>query len=402
MVSTVYIAKNVYGGDGLGRLGDGRVAFVPGAFAGEQVKAEIASEKRGYVKMRLVEVVEPSPARTGTGPSPAPGMPYANLSFEAEMESKEAQLSEMLSRARIECGSVKRIAAPLQPLAYRNKAIYRFAVVGGKCVVGYLKEGTRDIIDMPSDPLVRPEINAALPGIRANIESLLMRGAPAVRRDVAKKERVTVRWSPRSGVKWWLGDDVPQGRISETTCGKTFEVAADGFYQVNIAAADALVSAVADRVAQSGCREIFDLYCGVGVFGIVAASRLGRGTPVTGVECGPGAIAAASVNAAKHSVKAVFIQNSVSSALKKLRMSPDAAVIADPPRGGFEKGVAERLVSCGAKRIFYVSCDPATFTRDLRTLSRSYDVAEVLWIDMFPRTARFESVAVLVRKDGAK
>ena len=297
MVSTVYIAKNVYGGDGLGRLGDGRVAFVPGAFAGEQVKAEIASEKRGYVKMRLVEVVEPSPARTGTGPAPAPGMPYANLSFEAEMESKEAQLSEMLSRARIECGSV-----------------------GGKCVVGYLKEGTRDIIDMPSDPLVRPEINAALPGIRANIESLLMRGAPAVRRDVAKKERVTVRWSPRSGVKWWLGDDVPQGRISETTCGKAFEVAPDGFYQVNIAAADALVSAVADRVAQSGCREIFDLYCGVGVFGIVAASRLGRGTPVTGVECGPGAIAAASVNAAKHSVNAVFIQNSVSSALKKLRM----------------------------------------------------------------------------------
>ena len=39
MISTVYIAKNVYGGDGLGRLGDGRVVFVPGAWAGEQVKA---------------------------------------------------------------------------------------------------------------------------------------------------------------------------------------------------------------------------------------------------------------------------------------------------------------------------------------------------------------------------
>ena len=54
MTSTVYIAKNVYGGDGLGRLGDGRVAFVPGAWAGEQVKAEIVVEKKHFVKARHV------------------------------------------------------------------------------------------------------------------------------------------------------------------------------------------------------------------------------------------------------------------------------------------------------------------------------------------------------------
>ena len=67
MVSTVYIAKNVYGGDGLGRLGDGRVVFVPGAWAGENVRAEIVEERRNYVKARLVEVVEPSAARIDGG-----------------------------------------------------------------------------------------------------------------------------------------------------------------------------------------------------------------------------------------------------------------------------------------------------------------------------------------------
>ena len=41
MTVTLKIDKTVYGGDGLGRLGDGRVAFVPGAYAGETVKAEI-------------------------------------------------------------------------------------------------------------------------------------------------------------------------------------------------------------------------------------------------------------------------------------------------------------------------------------------------------------------------
>ena len=67
MISTVYIAKNVYGGDGLGRLGDGRVVFVPGAWAGEQVRAEIVEEKKHFVRARLVEVVESSPERTGNG-----------------------------------------------------------------------------------------------------------------------------------------------------------------------------------------------------------------------------------------------------------------------------------------------------------------------------------------------
>ena len=66
MISTDYIAKNVYGGDGLGRLGDGRIVFVPGAWAGEQVRAEIVEEKKHFVKARLVEVVEPSPERQRT------------------------------------------------------------------------------------------------------------------------------------------------------------------------------------------------------------------------------------------------------------------------------------------------------------------------------------------------
>ena len=84
MTSTVHIAKNVYGGDGLGRLGDGRVVFVPGAFAGEDVKAEIVDERRSYVKARLVEVADPSPDRLGEGPAPIPGMVYSNLRYDAE------------------------------------------------------------------------------------------------------------------------------------------------------------------------------------------------------------------------------------------------------------------------------------------------------------------------------
>ena len=58
MTVTVRIEKCVYGGDGLGRLGDGRVCFVPGAFAGETVRADIVEQKKSYVRASLVEVVE--------------------------------------------------------------------------------------------------------------------------------------------------------------------------------------------------------------------------------------------------------------------------------------------------------------------------------------------------------
>ena len=80
MTSSVYIAKSVYGGDGLGRLGDGRVVFVPGAFAGEQVKAEIVQEKKSFVKARLVEIEDASQERIGTLEPPIPGAVYWNLS----------------------------------------------------------------------------------------------------------------------------------------------------------------------------------------------------------------------------------------------------------------------------------------------------------------------------------
>ena len=130
MTSTVYIAKNVYGGDGLGRLGDGRVIFVPGAWAGEQVKAEIVEEKRHYVKARLVEVVEASPDRIAPDPAKTmPGMVYSALSYAGEAKAKEQQLREFLERARIPA-SVGGGTLPASPFNYRNKVVYHFAKYG--------------------------------------------------------------------------------------------------------------------------------------------------------------------------------------------------------------------------------------------------------------------------------
>ena len=95
MTVTLKIEKNVYGGDGMGRLGDGRVCFVPGVFAGETVKAEIVEQKKRYVKAKLVELVEASPDRREPGVV-VPGMVYAGVSYEAELRTKQDQLENFL------------------------------------------------------------------------------------------------------------------------------------------------------------------------------------------------------------------------------------------------------------------------------------------------------------------
>lgn len=398
MTSTVYIAKNVYGGDGLGRLGDGRVVFVPGAFAGEQVKAEITEEKRHFVKARLVEIVEPSPARTGEKGAPIPGMVYADLSYAAERDAKESQLKEFLERARLVPGSFGRIPCAEAPLNYRNKVVYHFEKRGTGWVLGYRREPGHEIVEVTEDPLARPEINAKLPEIRRNVTTLLTQGAASVRRDVERKGNVTVRWSARTGVKWWLGDAPKGAVIRETTCGHVFEVPSDGFYQVNPVAGDALVADVVAeyRRGADAAPELLDLYCGVGVFGLCCTA--GTDAPLTGVESGRQAIEFAKRNAAAQGRAARFFAAQVGHSLKRLRVGDRTTVIVDPPRGGLEPRVPEWLARSGAARIFYVSCDPATLTRDLKAITRAYDVEAVRWIDMFPRTARFETLAVLRRK----
>ena len=72
-------------------------------------------------------------------------------------------------------------------------------------------------------------------------------------------------------------------------------------------------------------------------------------------------------------------------------------MIVDPPRGGMERNVPGFLANSRARRIFYVSCDPATLARDLQPMVKRYRVKRVRLFDLFPRTARFETFVELER-----
>ena len=407
MTVTLKIEKNVYGGDGLGRLGDGRVCFVPGAFAGETVRAELAEQKKSFVRARCVGLIEPSPDRIrGLNEPPSadapvvPGMVYADVNYAAELRFKEEQLGNFLERVGQSYQHIEVIAG--RSANYRNKVTYHVQKVDGRWLMGYRRELSHDVVDVERDPLACKEINQTLPAVRAGVLSLLTQGARNVRREARENAKVTVRWSLDDGVRWWLGDPPPGLAFVERTCGLRFNVAADGFYQVNPEVGEKLVKAVVEAYGDGveNSPDVVDLYCGVGVFGLCCVNGVrGRGLRsqprLVGIESGRSAIASAKGNAKAAGIVANFFCERVGGSLQRIRISDRATVIVDPPRGGMERNVPPFLAKSRAKRLFYVSCDPATLTRDLQALVKTYRIRRVRLFDLFPRTARFETLVEL-------
>ena len=407
MTVTLDISKNVYGGDGLGRLGDGRVCFVPGVFAGETVRAELVEQKKSFVRARCVELLSASPDRILMPDAPSsesspvlPGMVYAGVNYEAELRFKEEQLGDFLERIGQSYRRIETVAG--SPVEYRNKVAYHVQRSGDRWLIGYRREKSHDVVDVPYDPLACKEINRALPAVRAGVLSMLTQGPASVRRDANERSNVTVRWSLDDGVRWWIGDPPPGLTFTERTCGLRFAVPAGGFYQVNPEVGEKLVAAVADSYAgwADVSPDVLDLYCGVGVFGLCCVDGLRRRMPgvkprLVGVESGRLSVSAAKENAKAAGIPACFFCERVGGSLPRIRIGERSTVIVDPPRGGMEKNVPRFLAASKARRLIYVSCDPATLARDLGTLGGTYRIKRVRLFDLFPRTARFETLVEL-------
>jgi 23S rRNA (uracil1939-C5)-methyltransferase len=70
--------------------------------------------------------------------------------------------------------------------------------------------------------------------------------------------------------------------------------------------------------------------------------------------------------------------------------------VVDPPRSGMSPGALDALIRTRARRIAYVSCDPATLARDARGLANAgYRLVSATPLDLFPQTWHIETVALL-------
>ena len=426
-----------YGGAGVARR-DGYVVFVQGAMPGDRVRAEVTKAKRAYAEARATEVIQPGPDRVAAV-AEHPGAPWQVLRYERQLEVKQAQVAEALTRlGGFEAIEVEPIVAAAETWRYRNKLEYSFGSdEHGRLICGFHAPGRWDEIIEISDCLLASEAaNAARERIvgwcRAQGLAPYDRrtGAGLLRNLVVREGRRTGQLQARlvtapgaldaaslaaaaacDGVMWTRsassGETTAGGEteliagadyLDEEIGGIRVRISPEAFFQTNTEMAEVLYGIAIDRAQLSGFERVYDLFCGIGTIGLLMAPRAAE---LWGLEVVPAAVADAIANAALNEIDGVhFFAGDVRLALRELvsRAGRPDVLVVDPPRAGLSQKVVRRIIETGPRRIVYVSCNPTTLAPNAAQLVEAgYALGPVQPVDMFPQTPHIECVVVLDR-----
>lgn len=179
-----------------------------------------------------------------------------------------------------------------------------------------------------------------------------------------------------------------------------FKIGPKSFYQTNSKQAEVLYKYAAEMAGLTGSELVYDLYTGAGTIANFVAHKAKK---VVGIEYVADAIADAKVNSElNHINNTVFyagdMKDMLTAEFMKINGQPDV-IITDPPRAGMHNDVCVRLADSGAKKIVYISCNPATQARDLIVLLEKYEVQKIQPVDMFPHTQHVENIVLLILKE---
>ena len=147
---------------------------------------------------------------------------------------------------------------------------------------------------------------------------------------------------------------------------------------------------IKDKVLEDD--NVLDLYCGVGTLGIVASKKA---KSVIGIEIIENAVLNGVFNAQINKCNNIkFMLGDVSKTVNKLNIEFDTLIV-DPPRKGLDYNTIQFIKDNKFKKIIYVSCDPNTLMRDLKSLSDIYKIDEYKVLDMFSYSYHVESFCLL-------
>jgi tRNA/tmRNA/rRNA uracil-C5-methylase (TrmA/RlmC/RlmD family) len=185
--------------------------------------------------------------------------------------------------------------------------------------------------------------------------------------------------------------------LNEHAAGRDWRVSAGGFWQVHPAAAGTLTEAVLDALEPRPGDTALDLYCGAGLFAGALARVVGPDGTVIGIESDE-----AAVRDARHNLRATpwarTHRGDVAQVLGRGGLPLARLAVADPPRAGLDRVVVDYLTNSGTERFAYVSCDSATFARDIGLLVKGgWRLDALRAFDAFPMTHHVECVATLTR-----
>lgn len=432
--------RMTYGADAVAHDDEGKTVFVSGAVAGDTVRAKVYQEGPSFSKAVALEVLGPSADRV---PSPCPyagicgGCPWAVLDRRAQLTAKRANVVDSLKRiGRFSSDEaevlVKPCEAPSAPWGYRNKVELAFSQRAGRTVIGMHGVDPSQVIKVDACPLLDNRHNGAVKSVAGALSYLassddLALDRVGIRIASHTRDLEVALWGqpgpfPRAQAAKVLSDALHptsivrvlskgpakarrvtgvevlagKGHWDERICGNTMSLSAPSFFQVNTAGAERLVELVLEGLEPNEDDEAMDLYCGAGTFTLPLAERC---TFVSAVEAyGP------AVRDLRRNLDNAGLENVDPVGGDAGREFPETdadLIVVDPPRAGLAEDVVRKLSAQPARKIAYVSCDPATLARDLARF-REVDVFEpisVTPVDLFPQTFHVENVVILARQN---
>ncbi len=414
--------------------------FVPFALPHEKVRVRLNYVKKDYAFGDLIEVLTPSNERIKPRCcyfGKCGGCDLQHMSKDMQLELKRESVERSLRRN----GGFDYDVPPVLSLnewGYRNKLSLPFGINGkGDVVVGFYEKRTHKVVSMKHCALHgdwASELIAVvskwangneLSVYNEHTRSGLLRHLVARKLDSLsvtlvvngdnvknidelgkalheKFGEVTIHLSSnKKDTNVILGDKATlvYGKVNEQNLGLySAAVSPMSFLQVNSVVRDAIYNQVADNLkGYEG--ELIELYSGVGLLTAEIASRLPR-TKITSVEIVPEAVKDAKALMSKlgfgHRVDCLCDDATKFMARRKGKMQ-SSAIILDPPRKGCTPEVLDGIINGEYAKIIYISCNPATLARDLKTLLEAYEIETLQPYDMFPQTSHVETLVVLNR-----
>ena len=398
---TVTAGSPVHGGYVLARPEGMGVLFVRRALPGEVVSVRIVGRKREYAFAETMEVLSPSPRRVDPPCEvfgECGGCQLQHADYPCQLEMKTAILREAFRRIG-KMDVAPETAPPGEPFRYRYRG--RFRVEGDK--VGFHAERSHRLVAVARCPLMIDVINGVLPGLRglgrfAKVSEVQVAGdgvrASAFFPGVTFGKPMAEHLAGRTGgiLAGARFEDRSWGeeRITLPLDGISYSVSPRGFFQANWRMNRAMVRRIGSLMGEDPGARLLDLYAGAGNFALPLAAKVREVVAVEGEAQSCGELRANVRENALGNVR--IVRSGVESFRPEGRFD---TLVLDPPRAGLSERSLARVREAAAKKIFYVSCDPATLARDVRALSDRYDLIALEMHDFFPNTHHVESLAVL-------
>ena len=435
----------VHGGVTLARLSGGRLALVRGGLPGERVKAEVR-ERAGVLQGVVTEVLDASPHRAaptlgGLHGGLHPGLDYSHSGYGYQLELKRSVAEDALSRAlghsnkhnnrhgdgasgAVSGVPISPVVAAPEPWGYRSAvqpavqpAASRLIETASGTALGYRQPQTDTFVPLEDDPTANAGLNRAWThlqekGLPKGVRELALRGNDAGEVLVCLIASASAKnyldaahgllsdgivgvsyaqYDPRG--RFRRGSERLAGAKSIRQCYGDFDltVTATSFAQPNPAASSQLYRELA-RWAGTGAHAL-DLYAGGGVIGLHLAAGFKK---VTALELDRSSVVRGERDAKRLGVGNLLF---VHADARKLTALPEAELITvDPPRAGLAKAARQAITASQAARLIYVSCDVATWARDVAEFSAAgWRLERAQPFDFYPQTHHIEMLSLLTR-----